>query len=177
MLCALRRDSAERSNLSMLDGERARWDFTDTLKGSAASNIASGQEIGLYLEVSSRVHPANDEVHVEVALTVRDATPRADAKAADPVVSTRALSWSARLPSGETFLLSGFLGIGKHRTGDARSGSTLESLLDFPDRRSGEIVLALTPRIVREPGFSESDLAELCIGTESTIELCGARWR
>ncbi len=61
------------------------------------------------------------------------------------------MSRSARLPSAETFLLRGSLGIGKHRPGDPQSGSTLESLPDFPERRSGEIVLALTPRIVREP--------------------------
>ena len=52
-----------------------------------------------------------------------------------------------------------------------KGGSWLSSRFDLPPG-AGEVVVTLTPRIVRGPGFAASDLASICIGTETRVKLC-----
>jgi len=56
---------------------------------------------------------------------------------------------------------------------DGKEAAGYRVAVDAVGAGPGEVVLVLTPRIVRGPGFTESDLLALCVGTETQIELCG----
>ncbi len=81
-----------------------------------------------------------------------------------PIFSSRELESSIRLRDGETYFLAGLLPAGEGQ------GTFLPSLLDEP---SGDVALALTPRIVRRPEISRDDRRPLRVGTESKIALHG----
>lgn len=162
-LAALRRTARRLTSqeLNVLDGDRGLWTLTDKLAIAAADQVPF-IEVGFELRVEPRVHAASDEVTLEVKVAASDAT-----RSGPPVVRSRDLESGLRIRSGESFLVTG---LQKMPTGEA--DSWLASRFDLP-AGPGEVVLVLTPRIVRGPGFTESDLLALCVGTETRIELCG----
>lgn len=158
-LTSLRRSarSLMRQEISILENHTASWALTDRVPVRE-----SFLDVGFELKVQPRVHAASDEVTLRLAFKLSDGDPGAGA-----IISTRDFESATRLRSGETFLLSGLM-VG---TSTGSRPSSLTSRFDLPDG-PGEVVLALTPRIVRGPGFSASDLAAICVGTESHIALC-----
>lgn len=159
--------SASRSlmsqEISVLENDTGRWALKDQLPAQVGDE-ARFLDVGLFLELRPRVHATSDEVTLELSFSLSDGDPGAGA-----ALTTRSVESGARLASGETFLLSGV-------TLGADSGqepSWLASRFDLPEG-PGEVVVALTPRIVRGTGFTPSDLAAICVGTETHIELCDA---
>jgi len=148
--------------LSVLDGDSGRWVLEDKLAIASAGTDVSFINVGFELKVEPRVHAASDEVTLEVAVAATDAT-----RGGPPATSSRNVESGMRIRSGDGVLVAG---LQKPATGE--TGSWLASRFDLP-AGPGEVVLVLTPRIVRGPGFSESDLLALCVGTETEIALCG----
>ena len=153
-----------RHEISVQENQRGLWAVKDVL--------GPGVEVGFELAVVPRLHPASDELTLELGLQFADKTHGADkTRGADQsAIATHKIESGARVRSGETFLMTG-LTVGPFERGE---GSWLASRFDLP-AQPGEVVLALTPRIVREPGFDESDLAGICIGTETAIGLCSGK--
>lgn len=154
-----------RQELSVLDRDRGLWTLKDGLDVKTSATSAAHFEVGFELAVTPRVH-ASDEVTLEIGLALEDAVDDG-AGTIGPVTSRRKVESGARMESGETLLLTG-LGVGSGGGGR----SLLASRFDLAED-GGDLVLALTPRVVRGPGFTESDLAAVCVGTETVIELCG----
>lgn len=169
-LAELRRSARRLTSqeLAVLENDRGSWALKDQLAFATAEG-SSNVGVGFELDVQPRLHPASDEVTLELRLELSDLSDgqQVEADNVEAAVRQHSLESGVRLRSGETFLLTG-LAVGPFADKDP---SWLASRFDLP-AGPGEVVLALTPRIVRGPGFAESDLASICVGTEVEIELC-----
>ncbi|TDF82160.1 secretin N-terminal domain-containing protein [Pseudomonas sp. H9] len=135
-------------------------------------------DVGLKLEVTPVVH-LNNEVAIKVSLEVSNAKPLEPTRQGTiPVqVDTRNAQTSLRLHDGETQVLAGLV-----RNDDGASGNKIPLLGDIPglgrlfgsnrnDRSQSELVLSITPRIVRNlPYQSPSDM-EFPSGTETSMQI------
>ncbi|MCY1341637.1 Type II secretion system protein D [compost metagenome] len=133
-------------------------------------------DVGLKLEVQPTVH-LNNEVAIKIGLEVSNATPLTPTQAGTiPVqVDTRNAQTTLRLRDGETQVLAGLV-----RNDQSNSGNKIPGLGDIPGigRLFGsnkdtvgksELVLSITPRVVRSlPYQSPSDM-EFPSGTESQM--------
>jgi general secretion pathway protein D len=96
-----------------------------------------------------------------------------------PIIGTRQIQTVIRLRDGETNMLAGLI---QRQLTDARGG--VPGLLDVPGLRrvlgttnysnqETDIIMTITPRIVRVPDITEDDLATLWVGTEDNMRLRG----
>jgi general secretion pathway protein D len=133
-------------------------------------------DVGIKLEVEPTVY-LNEEVAIKLSLDVSSATQLTPTKNGSiPVqVSTRNASTLLRLKDGETQALAGLI-----QDSHALSRDKIPGLGDIPilghlfgtnrnDDRNTELVLLVTPRIVRNLQRADVGLAESFSGTESSI--------
>lgn len=133
-------------------------------------------DVGLKLEVQPTVH-LNNEVAIKIALEVSNATPLAPTQQGTiPVqVDTRNASTSLRLRDGETQILAGLV-----RNDNLSTGNKIPGLGDIPGvgRLFGsnkdtvgqsELVLSITPRVVRNLPYQSPADMEFASGTESQM--------
>jgi general secretion pathway protein D len=132
-------------------------------------------EVGLTLEVEPTIYADNDvaiKVNLEVSSIVNTIT--------NPVtgtlvyeIGTRNASTLLQLKDGETQILAGLI-----KDSDTRSASKVPGLGDIPivgrlfsdhntDKEKSEVVLSITPRIIRAKARPPSDTSEFWFGTES----------
>lgn len=135
-------------------------------------------DVGLKLEVQPVVH-LNNEVAIKVALEVSNATPLAPTQQGTiPVqVDTRNAVTTLRLHDGETQILAGLM-----RNDKQYASNKVPGLGDIPGfgrlfgsnkdtYTKAELVLSITPRIIRNlPYQSPSDM-EFDTGTESAMQV------
>jgi general secretion pathway protein D len=99
---------------------------------------------------------------------------------AQPTIGTRQIQTVIRLRDGETNILAGLIG-----REEQSSHSGVAGLSDIPGLkhifgstsktvRETDIIMTLTPRIIRVPDITEQDLATLWVGTEEKMRLRGA---
>ncbi len=151
---------------------------TSTTAGTNIVPITSFQyqDVGIKIEVEPRVHH-NKEVTLKLTLEVSQLGEPVELQTGQkqPVIGTRTVSSNIRLKDGETNFLAGLL-----RT-DKTSGTVgLPFLGDLPivgrlfskkttDAKTTDLVLTLTPHIIRTPDVTEEDLAPLYVGTDANI--------
>lgn len=134
------------------------------------------QDVGIKIEIEPRVHH-NEEVSLKVKVEVSniaDSIPVAGGQQ-QPVIGTRTIESSIRLRDGETNFLAGLI-----RTDESRSESGIPGLSDIPilgrafssvsnENRRTDIVLTLTPHVIRRASIEEADLLPIWVGTEANI--------
>ena len=138
------------------------------------------QNVGITLQIEPRVHH-NKEVtlKVQVEISQLGVPVTTGAGQEQPTIGTRQIQTVIRLRDGETNLLAGL--IASERS-DAHSG--VSGLSDIPglkrlfgqtnySKKEKDIIMTLTPRIIRVPDFTEDDLATLWVGTEENMTLRG----
>ena len=147
-------------------------------QGPVITESVTYLDVGLKLEVQPTVH-LNNEVAIKIALEVSNATPLQPTRQGTiPVqVDTRNAQTTLRLHDGETQILAGLV-----RNDHGASGNKIPGLGDIPwlGRLFGsnkdtvgqsELVLSITPRIVRNlPYQSPSDM-EFPTGTETSMHI------
>jgi general secretion pathway protein D len=151
---------------------------TPSTQGPVITESIQYLEVGLKLEVEPVVH-LNDEVMIKIGLEVSKATPLpATRNGTIPVqVDTRNAATSLRLKDGETQVLAGLM-----RNDHDVSGNRIPGLGDIPGlgRLFGsnkdsigksELVLSITPRIVRNMPYMNPTDMEFPSGTEATLRL------
>lgn len=153
---------------------------TSTTVGSNIVPITSYtyQNVGITLQIEPRVHH-NKEVTLKMEVEVSSITGSVISTAgqSQPIIGTREIKSVIRLRDGETNLLAGLI---KREDTDSRSG--VVGISDIPgigrlfgsneqSRKETDIVLALTPYIIRIPDIGEEDLAGLWVGTEDNMRL------
>jgi general secretion pathway protein D len=123
----------------------------------------------------------NKEVTLKVQVEVSQVTGSVDAGSiVQPIIGTRQIQTVIRLRDGETNMLAGLIGRVEQ---DQKSG--VVGISDIPGLRrvmgnsnlssqENDIVMTLTPRIIRIPDITEDDLAMLWVGTEENMTLRGA---
>jgi len=167
-----------REKAKVLIGDKVPIITTTTGQTGFVSDTVSYLDVGLKLEIEPTIY-ANDEVAIKLALEVGSLAGqiRTTSGSVAYQISTRNASTALRLKDGETQLLAGLLSR-EDRTSASRVplagdvpvlGRLFSSQLDDGSRT--ELVLAITPRIVRNLRQPEPSEAELWVGTEAYTRL------
>jgi general secretion pathway protein D len=137
------------------------------------------KDVGIKIEIEPRVHH-NNEVTLKLKVEASDKTGEVTYGGQTmPTFGTRNVDTVIRLKEGETSMLAGLIRL---RTTNSESG--LPFLSDLPvvgalfrDNRheitKSDLVVTLTPHIVRNPDITEEDLAPLWVGTENRVTVFG----
>ena len=141
------------------------------------------RDVGIQIEVEPRVHH-NREITLDLKVEISNVGETVTVGETDAItIGTRTITSVIRLKSGETSLLAGLI------RRDKTKGVTKTPLLgDIPflgrlfrnettTDKNTDLVLTLTPQIIRFPDITEEDLAPVWVGTESRISFVGTRPR
>jgi general secretion pathway protein D len=143
------------------------------------------RNVGVNLTLTPKVNPSGDmtlEVSAEFSLLGDD---RNVGSGANPLVVptflTRNITGIIRLRDGETSLLGGLL---QDREASALKGALgiqsipiLNKIFTSAQKRSeeSEVLISLTPHVLRAPKVTDEDLEPLFVGTEEVPRVLGAR--
>ncbi len=156
---------------------------TSNVSGSNVVPITSYQyqDIGIKIEVEPRVHH-NKEVTLKLMTEVSNIAgyaPTTSGQQPQPIIGTRTISSNIRLRDGETNFLAGL-----YRTDKSNARETIPWIGDIPiigrifsrvntDNKTTDLVLTLTPHIIRIPDITEEDLTPVYVGTDANISYQG----
>ena len=139
------------------------------------------QNVGINIDLEPRVHH-NKEITLKSKVEISSLSGQVAAGGglSQPIIGTREIETTIRLKDAETNLLAGLI-----REEERKSLSGLPWLSNVPVLRrlfgntetniqQTDIVLTLTPHIIRIPDITVEDLQPLWIGTEQNIGLKGA---
>jgi general secretion pathway protein D len=155
--------------------------ITNTVTPTTSQPVVTGSvqyvDVGLSLDVEPTVYMDNDvaiKVNLEVSTIIKEVTAGQSGTLAYQI-GTRNASTLLRLKDGETQILAGLINSAERTTADRIPG-----LGDMPiigrlfgskknDGEKTEIVLSITPRIIRAQPRASSENAEFWYGTESSV--------
>jgi len=137
-------------------------------------------DIGIKIDVEPRVHH-NLEISLKVKVEVSNLAGSVEGTGgvAQPIIGTRNIDTVIRLKDGETNFLAGLL-----RTDEISGETGIPGLSDIPvigrlfknretQFQSTDVILTLTPHIIRKSDITEEDLMPIWVGTESNITFRG----
>src|ERR1700736_662175 len=134
-------------------------------------------DVGTNVEITPRVHP-NHEVSLKVSVEVSAVTNQANIGGIQqPIISQRKVIHEIRLKEGESSVLGGLI-----TKSDTKQLSGWPGLAHVPilryffsdDSRNSEddeILIVLTPHIVRMPEWTRSNLKTLYAGSETNVQV------
>lgn len=170
--------SRSREKATILIGDKIPVVTTTASSNGFVSENVSYQEVGLKLEVEPIVSP-DDEVAIKLGLEVSSvaAEVRTTGGSLAYQIGTRNANTTLRLRDGETQLLGGLIS-----KSDRNSSNRIPGLGDLPvagrlfssnkdDVSNTELVLAITPRILRTAARPDISQAEMWVGTENFTRL------
>jgi general secretion pathway protein D len=163
--------------------------FTSVATGGTSSGTFAPvtsyqyQDVGIKVSIEPRVHH-NREVTLKMTVEVSNQGPDApgtgsNGVAAQPTFATRTIESTIRLKDGETNFLAGLI-----QVNNTDSDSKTPFLGDIPilgrlftnnhkRTQRTDLVLTMTPHIIRIPDITEDDLAPLWVGTQSNLSFRG----
>ena len=137
------------------------------------------QDVGIKVAMEPRVHH-NREVTLKLTVEVSNqGTPVKFAGQEQPTFSTRTIESTIRLQDGETNFLAGLI-----QTNKVKSATKTPILGDIPligrlftnesrNETRTDLVLTMTPHIVRIPDITEEDVAPMWVGTGNNLTFRG----
>ena len=175
----LRISEGERASLTI--GDRVPIPVTSfNTANTVGSNVVpltsfQYQDVGIQIEIEPRVHH-NEEVSLQLRVEVSNISGERDGQ---PIIGTRNIETTIRLKDGETNFLAGLI-----RTDETNSEEGVPGLSEIPilgrlfskkrsQNQRTDIVLTLTPHIIRKANITEEDLMPIWVGTESNITFRG----
>ncbi len=181
---SLRVTEGEKANLHIGDSvpiPTTTFNTTGSVGGSVVPITSfTYQEVGIVIEIEPRVHH-NKEITLKLNVEVSQlgASVNAGQGISQPAINSRQINTVIRLKDGETNLLAGLIA----DEGTVAKGG-FAGLMDVPGlgdifstrtdtTRSTDLILTLTPHILRIPDIREEDLEALWIGNESNPHLRG----
>ncbi|SFI22061.1 general secretion pathway protein D [Collimonas sp. OK307] len=160
----------------ILIGERVPNITTTSTATGFASESINYVDVGLTLNVEPTVYLDND-VAIKVSLEVSNVISQIKTQTGSTAyeIGTRTASTVLRLKDGETQVLAGLI-----NDQDRRSGNKIPGLGEIPilghlfgnrttDREKSEIVLAITPHLIRNIQRPDATQAEFRAGTENSL--------
>jgi general secretion pathway protein D len=135
------------------------------------------QDVGVNVDITPRVHP-NHEVSMKLSVEVSSVTGQSTIGGIQqPIISQRKIEQEIRLKEGETNVLAGLI----TRT-DTKAINGWPGLARIPFLRyffsedqhqseDDEILIMLTPRIVRMPEWTRANLRPLYTGSEAQVQV------
>ncbi len=138
------------------------------------------RDVGINITVEPRIHH-NNEVSLVAGIEVSSITGFAPATGgvSQPLIGTRRIESTIRLKNGETNFLAGLL-----RTDDNITNNGIPGLAEIPvlgrlfskkrnEKDRTDLVLTITPHIVRMPDITADDVAPIWVGTEENFSFRG----
>jgi general secretion pathway protein D len=138
------------------------------------------KDVGINIDLEPRVHH-NKEISLKLQIEISQVTGRVDAGGGQtqPIIGTRTIESTIRLKDGETNFLAGLI-----RTDESSGETGIPGISDIPvlgkifsrnssDTRRTDIMLTLTPHIIRTADITEEDLLPIWVGTESNMTFRG----
>jgi general secretion pathway protein D len=176
----------EGEKASLVIGDRVpipttTFNTTQTIGGNIVPITAfQYQDVGIKLELEPRVHH-NNEITLKLKVEVSQLGDKVEIGPGQSQykIGNRTIDSVIRLKDGETSLLAGLY---KHDKQTSRQG--LPWISDLPvigplfrsnylKYNQTDLVLTITPHIIRNPDITEEDLAPLWVGTENRITVSG----
>jgi general secretion pathway protein D len=134
-------------------------------------------DVGVNVDVTPRVHP-NHEVSLKVVIEVSSQTGTATIGGIQqPIISQRKIEHDIRLREGEVSILGGLFERTDTKTINGWPGLGKIPVFGrlFADNRTeneeDEVLLVLTPRIVRMPEWTRANLQSLYTGSENLVQV------
>jgi len=158
------------------------FNTSNTVGGGTIVPITSFQyqDIGIKIDIEPRVHH-NKEITLKLQIEVSQISGFQDAGGgqSQPIIGTRTIESTIRLKDGETNFLAGLI-----RTDESNGETGIPGLSDIPilgrlfgktsvDVKRTDVMLTMTPHIVRTPDVTEDDLLPIWVGTEANITFRG----
>ncbi len=154
---------------------------TSNTVGSSIVPVTSFQyqDVGVKIEIEPRVHH-NQEVTLKVKIEVSNLGANIVSNGtSQPTIGTRSFDSTIRLKDGETNFLAGLI-----RDDDSTSDQGIPGLSDLPvigrlfsdknhQNAHTDVVLTLTPHIIRNAEITEEDLLPIWVGTEANVTFRG----
>ena len=138
------------------------------------------QDVGIKLDLEPRVHH-NKEITLKLQVEISQISGFSETGGGQrqPIIGTRTIESTIRLKDGETNFLAGLI-----RTDETLGETGIPGLSDIPiigrlfgktttDVKRTDVMLTLTPHIIRTPDVTEADLLPIWVGTESNISFRG----
>ncbi|HUF17859.1 MAG TPA: secretin N-terminal domain-containing protein [Thermoanaerobaculia bacterium] len=140
------------------------------------------QDVGIKIAITPRVHH-NREVSLKLTVEVSNIAgfvPGGGENSPDqPIIGTRTIQSTIRLKDGETNLLAGLI-----REDDSITKDDIPFLSDLPvigrlfsreqnNVATTDVVLTMTPHIIRIPDITDEDLAPMWVGTTNNLTFRG----
>jgi len=157
--------------------------YTSTSVGQNQGPITSYQyqDIGIKISIEPRVHH-NREITLKLTVEVSNiagSVPGEGNSPAQPIIGTRTIESTIRLQDGETNFLAGL-----YRQDDSSDKKITPFLGDLPligrlfrqegtDYLTTDLVLTMTPHIIRIPDVTADDLVPMWVGTQNNLSFRG----
>ncbi len=141
------------------------------------------QDIGIKIDIEPRVHH-NKEVTLKLTVEASNQNGYVVTSSGNqPIIGTRTITSTIRLKDGETNVLAGLI-----RNDRTKTKTTIPFLGDLPligalftnyrdDNSRTDLLMTLTPHIVRSPSITEEDLIPVWVGTENNVSFSGSSTR
>ena len=134
-------------------------------------------DVGVNVDVTPRVHP-NRDVSLKLVIEVSSQTGTVSIGGiSQPIISQRKIEHDIRLKEGEVSVLGGLFERTDTRTLNGWPGLAKIPVLryffsdDNTEHEEDEIILVLTPRIVRMPEWTRENLRTLYSGSENLVQV------
>ncbi len=135
------------------------------------------QDVGVNLDITPRIHP-NHDVSLKLSVEVSSVTNHVNIGGIDqPIISQRKLDQEIRLKDGEANVLGGLITRSDTKSINGWPGLARIPLLryffseDVHSSEDDEILIILTPHIVRLPEWTRANLRPLYTGSESEVKV------
>ncbi len=138
------------------------------------------QDVGIRLDLEPRIHH-NKEISLKLTVEVSNLSGFVEGTLGQrqPIIGTRTIESTIRLKNGETNFLAGLI-----RSDETNRDTGVPGLSEVPilgrlfarkstDNQRTDLVLTMTPHIVRTPDITEEDLLPIWVGTEANITFRG----
>jgi general secretion pathway protein D len=134
------------------------------------------RDVGIKISIEPRVHH-NREVTLKLSVEVSNV--QGGGTADQPIIGTRTIESTIRLKDGETNFLAGLL-----RRDESQGDNQIPFLSDLPvigrlfssnrkAQQSTDLILTMTPHIIRIADITEEDLRPMWVGTSQNITFRG----
>src|ERR1700686_757624 len=134
-------------------------------------------DVGVNVDITPRVHP-NREVSLKIKVEVSSVTGTSNIGGIQqPIISQRKIEHDIRLKEGEASVLGGLIQRTDTKSLTGWPGAAHVPLLrylfseDSKNFEDDEILIILTPRIVRMPDWTRANLRPLFSGTETNVQV------
>lgn len=180
ILASPRIRARNREKAKIMIGDRVPTVINNVTPVNGGSSVVTGtvtyQDVGLKLEFEPQVYSSNDvgiKINLEVSNIAREFTDAQGSRSYQ--IGTRNASTFLRLADGETQVLGGLITDEERNTGDKIPGLGHLPVVgrlfgnSSTNKSRSEIVLAITPRIVRNYAAIGQDRANVFSGTALTL--------